>query len=240
MDGITEKFNVFDFFNLEICGLVFLFALGICHFEQVKKMIFTIAEKTEHGFFLSVLILAVAISCALVIGMTLQVLGHFIIKEKIGWENNIVSKCLRKNVLFNNNVRRKEIVKRANEYFKTGNKYKKLSSRQCATFYAHCEYYLYIRELDKKAEKMRETQGLSENFTCVFMIAPIVSICIYIINLVCFELESIKLWRVLSIYMLYLLLAFLFYYRYKVVSKNRIRMILSIYDVAVEKENKVT
>lgn len=39
MDAVTEKFSVFDFFNLVIAGMVFWMLLGICHYSQLQILI---------------------------------------------------------------------------------------------------------------------------------------------------------------------------------------------------------
>ena len=36
MDNVTQKFSVFDFFNLLIAGTLFLVVLAICHYPSAK------------------------------------------------------------------------------------------------------------------------------------------------------------------------------------------------------------
>ena len=68
MDSITEKFGVFDFFNLLIAGIVSLSILEICHYDQMKKMTIKVIELIGESNFYSIIAFIGYIGFALSIG----------------------------------------------------------------------------------------------------------------------------------------------------------------------------
>ena len=234
MDSMTEKYSAFDFFNLLIAGMLFLLAMGLedysCTIEGVKKVA-DIAQKSKLIF---ILVIGIFVCASLVAGSVIQVLGIYIIDWKLGWEKRIIESCLQDDVLWNNSVRLNTIRNKAKSYLKKSLEDTDLTKEQSAAFFSHCVYYLHIRGLDKKVEKMRETQGLSQLLTCVFG----AGFCGTYFNLFIkyIKAERIEISNIVIMNFVFALLTLLFYFRYKISGKNRIRMVLSVYDACVEME----
>lgn len=112
-----------------------------------------------------------------------------------------------------------------------------LTTEQCSAFFTYCIYYLHVKGLDKKTEKLRETQGLSELFSCVFYLAPLVSIMIFAFQRLFSYDVNLVMQFVVSTCIFCFLMGLIFYKRYKIACRNRIRMVLSIYDACTEREN---
>lgn len=92
----------------------------------------------------------------------------------------MIKQCLNEGVLFENSVRLKCVRKNACEYFSL--KDEQLNEEYNAAFFAYCVYYLYVNNLDKKAEKLRETQGLSVLLACAFLTIPLAGTWIIILQ----------------------------------------------------------
>lgn len=234
MDAVTQKFSVFDFFNLLIAGTIFLSALVLCHYPQSLVIIEAVSKKISDSNFLLIMFVILYVGCTLVIGMVFQVIGHWFVKEAIGWEYKSIGNCLSGKGILKNDIRTKRLLYKASNYLKLNGKEQKLSEEETSAFFAHCVYKLHIKGLDNKTEKLRETQGLSELFACVFWFMPLISIYIFLLQwLVCHNM-SFDLRYTIITYLACIILGFIFYFRYKVSGRNRIRMILSIYDAYTE------
>ena len=237
MDSVTEKFSVFDFFNLIIAGMVFIIVLGICHYPQSKDLIVKILKFDNDSFLFQTGIMVVFLCEALIIGMILQVVADYIIKEKIGWERKVIGYELITGKLFKNKIRTDSIIKKARRYLNISGD-TNLDAEKCEAFFSYCVYYLQIKGFNKKTEKLYETQGLSELLTCTFFAVPLSSICILFIQKFIFNMGNLSFDFVKNIYIVSILLGIIFYCRYKLAGRNRIRMILSIYDICTETEEK--
>lgn len=90
MDGVTEKFSVFDFFNLIIVGIIFITILGIANYYQAIIMLKKIAEIVAEDKLLEAGTIIVFLCVSLVIGMIFQVIFQYI-KEKMNLEKEILS-----------------------------------------------------------------------------------------------------------------------------------------------------
>lgn len=237
MDGITSKFNVLDFFNLLIGGVIFELVLGICHYSQFVIAVERLSDVLNDSKIIMIIAIVASICFALVFGMIFQTIGHKFIKEKWGWEKNNINNCLKGNDLFSNEIRLKNLRRKAYNYLQLDDKKSDLTEDQCTAFFAYCIYYLYVRNLDQKPEKLRETQGLSELFACIFWITPVISISLFIVQKIFFNATINNLWILIFVYCICLLLGKIFYDRYKISCLNRIRLVLSIYDACVDMEN---
>lgn len=109
MDGVTEKFSVFDFFNLIIVGIIFITILGIANYYQAIIMLKKIAEIVAEDKLLEAGTIIVFLCVSLVIGMIFQVIFQYI-KEKMNLEKEILSNKR----LFDNEIRMEEVKKEAN------------------------------------------------------------------------------------------------------------------------------
>lgn len=137
MDSVTEKFSVFDFFNLIIAGMVFIIMLGICHYPQSKDLIVKILKFDNDSFLFQTGIMVVFLCEALIIGMILQVVADYIIKEKIGWERKVIGYELITGKLFKNKIRTDSIIKKARRYLNISGD-TNLDAEKCEAFFSYC------------------------------------------------------------------------------------------------------
>lgn len=224
---MAEKFSIFDFFNLIIVGMIFITILGIANYYQAIIMLKKIAEIVTEDKLLEAGIIIVFLCVSLVIGMIFQVIFQYI-KEK----KNIEKEILSDKRLFDNEIRMEEIKKEAKQYFNIKKQEQELTDKQWVAFLAYCTYYLQIKKLDKKTERMYETEGLTALLACTFFGTPVLNILIIIIQEIFFEMDID--FQVLIVKMgvgivLYTVIGILLCYRYSILNRNRIKMIFSIY-----------
>lgn len=124
MDGVTEKFSVFDFFNLIIVGIIFITILGIANYYQAIIMLKKIAEIVAEDKLLEAGTIIVFLCVSLVIGMIFQVMFQYI-KEKMNLEKEILSNKR----LFDNEIRMEEVKKEAKTSVYKGYKQDKIEMR---------------------------------------------------------------------------------------------------------------
>lgn len=134
MDGVTEKFSVFDFFNLIIVGIIFITILGIVNYYQAIIMLKKIAEIVAEDKLLEAGTIIVFLCVSLVIGMIFQVIFQYI-KEKMNLEKEILSNKR----LFDNEIRMEEVKKEAKQYFNIKKQEQELTDKQWIAFFAYCE-----------------------------------------------------------------------------------------------------
>ena len=116
MDGVTQKFSVFDFFNLLISGTIFLFVLAICHYSQSMILFEKASNVIGDSTFLIVISLVAFVSFAFVFGAIFQTFGFFVSEKIFGFEQKCIETCLNDNGLFKNKIRRENIKKKAQNY----------------------------------------------------------------------------------------------------------------------------
>lgn len=231
MDSITDKFSVFDFFNYIIGGFVFWLGLGICNYSQAMEFSISIASVVGDSDFLLFVTIVLFIGCSLVTGTVINEIANWIFNTKLQWEKNLIDTCLNKSKLIKNEIKLDIFRKKANDYLDIDvlDINEDYSIDQCSTYFAYCVYYLHVRGLDKKTEKLRETQGLSELLTLVFASVPISSIIIQILSgTTCLNIKPF-----FYIYALFALCACAFLRRTKRAMENRIKMVLAVYDACV-------
>lgn len=229
MDGVTQKFNVFDFFNLIIAGTTFLIAVGYCHYIQAIEFIQASTEFASDSTIISIFIVVLFLQVSFIFGATIQVIEHWITKTKITWESKAIGECLNGKGIYKNQCRTDILRRKACAYLGKPSSCKKLNSDETTTFFAYCIYYLNINGLDAKTEKIRETQSLSSLLACAFGLAIICSMIIFAFGPeVQSEVYSFR--KTFGTYLVYMLLCIIFWLRYILSGTNRIRMVLSIYD----------
>ena len=238
MDSVTEKFSVFDFFNLIIGGIIFLLGVGSCHYAEVIAIGTVISELLSDNDFLLFVAIVLFISLSFIIGSTINELAHLFFVYILQWEKRMIEGCLNNNHLIENNIKLNVFREKAVNHFKIKEfaTCENFSVEQCTTFFAYCVYYLHVRNQDKKTEKMRETQDLAELLTLVFALIPITSIIIYLfLGTSCLNPKP-----TFAIYILCVIFACAFLNRSKRAMENRIRMVLAIYDACIDKEKETT
>lgn len=234
MDGITQKFNVYDFFNLVIAGFAFLIALGCCNYVQAIIVIKKMAKFVSDSNFLLIGFIAIVLEVSLIAGAFIQVIEHAIIKYSIPWEQKTINNCLNEDGIFHSKARTTRIRKKACMYLKKSMETEELTASESVVFFVHCVYYLHIKGCDHKTERLRETQSLSSLLACGFMIAIIGSVLIYEWLDLETSCEAVYLRRIFITYFACLVLCVAFWIRYIISGTNRIRMVLSIYDALTD------
>lgn len=236
MDGVTEKFSVFDFFNLIIVGIIFITILGIANYYQAIIMLKKIAEIVAEDKLLEAGTIIVFLCVSLVIGMIFQVMFQYI-KEKMNLEKEILSNKR----LFDNEIRMEEVKKEAKQYFNIKKQEQELTDKQWIAFFAYCTYYLQIKKLDKKTERMYETEGLTALLACSFLVTAVLNILIVIIQQMFFETDidlQVLIAKIGVGIILYIIIGIMLFYRYNILNKNRIKMIFSIYTANIRIEER--
>lgn len=244
MDSIAEKFSIFDYFNLLIGGMIFIFGVGLCNYSETKTILLSISETIGSSTFLLIIGITLFIVVSYVIGTVINEIGHWFFKENRKWEQNLVKKCLISLDVVGNKAKLESYKKKASKFLSSqvpdfnkefennGNGY---TEDHCSYFFAYCVYYIQIHNQDKKPERLREVQGLSMLLTCVFALIPLVDMMISIIpgnvlNCVCVNF---------GIYVLCAVFTFIFVQKYKRDIKNRVRMVLAVYDAYMDAENRI-
>ena len=232
MDSITEKFSVFDFFNLMIGGALFWLGLGICNPLQVIELVTTIANFVGDSDFILFVAIALFIGCSLIAGIIINEIAHWLFDSKLQLERKLIENCLNRNQLIKNDVKLQIFRKKANIYLNVSNYdiTDIFTSDQCSTYFAYCIYYLHVHGQDKKTEKLRETQGLSELLTLVFAAIPITSFIIQILS----DTNSLSVNQTISLYTLFGWFTFVLFRRSKRAMENRLKMVLAVYDACVD------
>lgn len=235
MDNLTERFSVYDFFNPIIAGMTFILAQGICSYPFFTQQLLELF-KGEKTVDVQILTFVGVLIVAYIIGAVLQGSVDWLVDEKKHYERDLIDGCLGDKEELFSQTRRKFIINKAKAYLKVSDE-QQWGEDECKdyskTFFAHCIYYLHINKLDGKTERMRETQALSKLLVGVFFIVPVISIIIAIIG---YKPDSVNYNWLLTVteWAICLVLSIGFYFRYKMATKNRIAMTLSLYEASFE------
>lgn len=232
MDGITEKFSVFDFFNLIIGGIVFIFGLWVCTPSQIADF-YTSTVNTANNSWFSIFLAVVAfLGIALVFGMVITEIAHWIFDTKFHLEKTLIETSLNKNQLIKNSTKLAKFRQKAQAYLNVNQREldNDFTTDECSAYFAYCVYYLHVHGQDKKTEKLREAQSLSELLTIVFVLIPISSIALHILaGAACLVIKPTVL-----LYLMFAVFALIFLRRSKRAMENRIKMVLAVYDACVD------
>lgn len=98
-------------------------------------------------------------------------------------------------------------------------------------FFAHCVYYIQIKNQNRKTEKLRDIAGLSESLSFIFMLLAITSV-------ICIPINIPECGTFLCYFAVFSVISVIMDYRTEKAHKNRIRMTFGIY--AAEKKQKNT
>lgn len=232
MDSITEKFSVFDFFNLIIGGALFIIGIGVSNPQQISELCITLTSIVKIFDTSNVLSVVVFFALSLVVGTFLNEISNWLFERRLHLESVRIKACLQTNSLIHSKIRLERLQRKAKKHYFSDDSKTDFKEDECSGFYAHCVYYLHVHHQDMKTEKLRETQGLSELLTIVFAAIPITSIILY----ACYGIENIKLIQTVVLYLLCIVFAFTFFNRAKRALENRIKMVLAVYDACTDME----
>lgn len=177
MGSVMEKFDLLDFFNLIIAGAVFLIGLGFYDNDIQRHLIhfMTIGGKSN---FSTILMITLIIALSYIVGLVFNALGFFILKNR--YHDKLVGECLKNPSVVGNTVKLDIYKKNANNFFQKNHisiKDNQFNSAQCSCFYAYCVYFIQTKAQDRKAEKLRDVQGLSKlltiSFSMLFFVATV-------------------------------------------------------------------
>lgn len=223
MDELSEKFSVFDCFNLIIVGTVFVTTLGVSRgYDSIillQKAMKTLSEMIEAQSLWAVVIFVILV-VLLVIGMVFQVIASATIEKSL---KSSIKENVKEDAVFDNPIRKDMMLKKAQSYFGS----EEISNDQIHAFYIHCFYCLRIKGLDKKIEQLHETGGLSSVLAVAFWAAAVFG-CI-------FAVYSSSMWGLIAC-IVNAVLGVIFYERYVIAYKNRVRIVFSTYMAYIENE----
>lgn len=160
MDGVLEKFSVYDFFNVLGAGAVFLFGLQALDMVTLQSIVnyIGVAEST-----ISIIgLLGICYLC----GSVLQQIGAWVSKRKHGYVKKVTETllCTNGNSILSNQIKVKLHRKLAFTVFKE----KEIDCDEHQNcfhlsdyYFTYCTYYIQVRDKHHKAEKMRSLKGIS-------------------------------------------------------------------------------
>ena len=240
MDGVLNKFSVFDFFNLIATGAIFSIGLELLEISIYDYLISYVIGKNE-AIIDIIFSIAVITGICYIFGCCLQDIGNAIEKKYCRIHRNIISTFLNKPEIVGNEIKRMLYREKARKLFKEKmiftipEQNENFSGEQCRYFFSHCEYYLQVNEFNKKTEKMYEIQGLANMLMVCFGFLSIGG---------CFRLYYLFMTKsdvtqTLILSIIFSVLCIIFYFRMKKVILYRVRMILSTYDVSTDKNQNI-
>lgn len=232
MDNLTDKFSVFDYFNLIIGGAIFWLGVGICNEAQLAEALSRISGEAEVSSVLIFLLIILAIVVSYITGAVLNECSHLVFKKGFKWEDGKIKNCLIDEVIIGNPIKLHRYKQKASYYLNGTNSevQEKFEPDQCAAFYAYCVYYIQVRNQNQKPERLREVQGLSGLLTCVFAAIPIGTIILSPTNISICE----RICANSKDYLLCFVLAVIFLIKHHRDTTYRIRMVLATYDACFD------
>lgn len=234
MDWITEKFSLYDFFNLIFSGLMFLIGLHFLGFSPISYITTEVGLPDSEA-----LLLLIVLLICYIIGFIFQGIGSFVGRRLLPVQEKYTKTILvQENEIINNKVKLEIYQNKARELF-----FRKrvkidgdaFTQDHCDYFFAYCSYTAQLSGRCHKVEKMRALKGLSMQWAVCFGVLSVVGILQPVI------LESIGLsscqasgsvWVIVTS----LLLSVISYGRMKENLKFWIRMVLAMYEVLDDQE----
>lgn len=234
MDSVAEKFSIFDYFNLLIGGFVFLLGLWICEYPSSSQIMVIWSTAIGESTFLLIPSFISLIAASFLIGSVINTISECFYKRVLGLEEKAIGNCLIKDNIVGNSEKFRRYKEKANAHFFLGSlsDNKKNAEQQCSDYFAHCVYYIQIRNQDKKPERLREVQGLSMLLSGVFALIPIINFLTAASTHTLCQSACLRLWT----YLIFLSFSVIFGFKYNKDMHNRIRMVLAVYDVCLDHE----
>lgn len=232
MDSIMEKFSVVDFFNMIIGG--FIFFLGMTVLAPDIRSYLKLDE--ERNFIEGILLIAVFLALSYIVGLILYQIEQEIICKRLSYQNKMIEDCLINPKVVDNQCKLIIYTKKAKKYFLDNDISTDafcFTKEQCRCFFTYCIYYIHVRGLDWKTERMREIQNLSGILTAGFGMLSVIG---FIVSITLSALCQNVL-RYLIVTGAYMILTVVFYDKHRTDIRNRIRMVLAVYNASVDKEN---
>ena len=93
MDGLVDKFSVFDFFNLIIGGFLFLVGLGVGFYFNLEKSF--INELADVFMEYTLIVAIVMLALSFVLGLLMSEIECLIFYKWLKWETKLMSECLK-------------------------------------------------------------------------------------------------------------------------------------------------
>lgn len=229
MDGIFEKFSVYDFFNLIISGGTFIGGLHLIGFAPLTFLVNDIKIPDNE-----IVILAVILLICYIIGFELQGLISWIEENILKIQSTMTGTFLFDNSGVIQNIEKLKIYRmKATELFESKNikvKKNEFTEEQCEYFFAYCIYFVQVQGQSKKTEKMRGLKGLASLwmvcFALLFFIGLVRSIFLLITG-TDFQEMIVPFFSTIA----FLILSITSYCRMKTNIKYWIRMLLGVYEV---------
>ena len=233
MDGLFEKFSLYDFFNLIVSGALFIFGIQLLGFTPLtfinEKMNFQNEKIFIYCFWLIV---------CYVIGSVVQGIELFLERKGISsFQRKKIQSCLNNDSDTISNKEKRRVYQRdarrlfANKNIKVAKN--QFTSDQCEYYFAYCSYCIQLKEQNKKTEKMRGIKGISSLFSICFMLLCLLGI-LRIIYLLGNEEPIEELFFIITCTIIFGVLGMICYYRMKVVIVNWIRMVFGTYEAGLE------
>lgn len=229
MEGVLEKFSIYDFFNLLFSGGILIAGIHILGFPLLEILYNDIHLPESEILFCAVILLLCYVT-----GFALQAISSI-----VGKGIKIQSKMTSTFLLDGNNVikntvklriyqeKAKELFIRKNIHVKDNN----FTPEQCEYFFAYCSYFTQVHGQSKKAEKMRGLKGLSSLWLICFALLSLLGVIriFYLILFIQSNLNSLILAIISTL--IYCALIFISYFRMKIDITYWIRMLLGVYEV---------
>lgn len=228
MNGITGKFSIFDYFNSVIGGIIFLIGIGCFTYSNSVDRLIQIANTIGESTFLLIMVIIMFIAVASVVGSVINAMGSWLLRKLPCGEPKLINACLTDVNIIGNRIKFDNYRQKATRYFKLKNDSKEKMSftiEQCNCFFAHCVYYNQIRNQNEKTERLRDVQGLSCILASVFAVLAVIG-----------EIVSLLGSNSCRLTLVYILFTIVFVLKYKYDVQCRVRMVLAVYDVTVERE----
>ncbi len=237
MDNILDKLSLYDFFIVLATGAVFnigLELLGIPLFSTIALFI----NIKDHEAVYNIIFFSVVLVICYLIGCIIQE-SSFSLQGKIfKIQDNAIETLLIDPNVVKNEIKRKIYIKEAKKLFldkKLDFDEKSITREQCKYFYAHCLYYIQIRGLSNKTEKLRALHGVANMLSTSFAVLSVIGIIIVIFTLLDTSSNS-SIIKLMILIFSYGMLSILFWFKMKNTYLYRIRMVMGIYEVAIDQE----
>ena len=233
MDGFFEKFSIYDFFNLLFGGGVFIIGLHLLQLPLLDFLINGIKIPDNN-----IITLTLSLSICYLIGLELQGIGHRFEKS---CSRKMTESFLRDDsAVIDHEEKLRIYQKKAKELFtKKGIDIKEdhFEKRHCEYFFAHCIYYIQIRDESWKPEKMRSLKGLSRILMTCFACLSLIGVILGIPHLI---YKGASLFEFLIIFIMILgfcALSVTNFFRMKQNTRFWIRMVLGLYEACSDQSS---